>query len=61
VAEIKGYSNRVTLDPDEQSPQTGFATPFGVYLRNSLNQLLAGGYQFTIDENRITVYIAGKS
>jgi hypothetical protein len=61
VAEIKGYSNRVTLDPDEQSPQTGLATPFGVYLRNSLNQLLAGGYQFTIDENRITVYIAGKS
>jgi hypothetical protein len=61
VAEIKGYSNRETLDPDEQSPQTGLTAPFGVYLRNSLNQLLAGGYQFTMDENRITVYIAGKS
>jgi hypothetical protein len=61
VAEIKGYYNRATLDPDELSPQTGLTAPFGVYLRNSLNQLLTGGYKFTIDENRITVYIAGKS
>lgn len=61
IAELRGYSNRATLDPDDLSSQTGLTAPFGVYLRNSLNQLLAGGYQFTIDENRITVYIAGKS
>lgn len=60
AAEIGGYSNRETLDPDNQSPQTGLAAPFSVYLRNSLDQLLLGGHPFTLDEDRITIYIAGR-
>jgi len=43
-----------TLDPDRQ-------LAFGTYLRNSMDQLTTAGYEFTMDEDRITVYIAGKS
>lgn len=47
-------ADKETLDPDRQ-------LAFGTYLRNSMDQLTAAGYEFTMDENRITVYIAGKS
>ena len=47
-------SNKETLDPDGQ-------LAFGTYLRNSMDQLTVAGYEFTMDENRITVYIAGES
>lgn len=51
TATLKRYSNTETLDPDSQSA-------FGTYLRNSMDQLVAAGYDFTMDESRITVYIA---
>jgi len=48
------FADKGTLDPDGQ-------LAFGTYLRNSMEQLTSAGYEFTMDENRITVYIAGKS
>ncbi|MBO3803071.1 MAG: DUF362 domain-containing protein [Candidatus Brockarchaeota archaeon] len=52
TATLKRYANSETLDPDGQSA-------FGTYLRNSMEQLAAAGYEYTMDESRITVYIAG--
>ncbi|MGQ9513711.1 MAG: DUF362 domain-containing protein [Thermoproteota archaeon] len=54
TAKIKRYANTESLDPDGQ-------LAFGNYLSKSLDQLTAAGYEFTMDEDRITVYIAGKS
>lgn len=51
----KGQQGTDSLDPDSQSSQ------FNAYLRNSLDQLVAAGYRFTMDESRITVYISGRS
>lgn len=51
---LSPFADKGTLDPDRQ-------LAFGTYLRNSMDQLTAAGYEFTMDENRITVYIAGKS
>ncbi|MEM2057229.1 MAG: DUF362 domain-containing protein [Thermoproteota archaeon] len=52
LARLMNYRYSESVDPDNDT------SDFGNYLKKSLEQLKTAGYDFTMDANRITVYIA---
>ncbi|MCW3991932.1 MAG: DUF362 domain-containing protein, partial [Candidatus Bathyarchaeota archaeon] len=46
-------SDRITIDPDRDVP--GF---FGHWLRLSMHEMVKAGYQVTLDEDRMNVYVS---
>lgn len=53
VAKIKGYSDVSSMDPDNTRNGS-----FGHWLRLSMEELKRAGYQVTVDEDYINVYVA---
>ncbi|MCD6465266.1 DUF362 domain-containing protein [Candidatus Bathyarchaeota archaeon] len=53
VAKIKGYSGVSSMDPDN----TGSGS-FGHWLRLSMEELKRAGYQVTVDEDYMNIYVA---
>jgi len=53
VAELKGYGDRSSMDPDNLNPGS-----FGNWLRLSMNEIIRAGYQSTIEEDHMNVYIS---
>ena len=56
AAGLIGYDDTHTLDPDNID-RDGLAEAFGVWLNLSKNELVAGGYDVTTDENRMNIYV----
>ena len=57
TAHIIGYNDTHTLDPDS-TDRTGVSDEaFGIWLNLTKNEILAGGYNVTTDENHMNVYI----
>ncbi len=52
LARLMNYRYSESVDPDNDT------SDFGNYLKKSHEQLKTAGYDFTMDSNRITVYIA---
>jgi len=48
----KGYSEITAMDPDNQAQHS-----FGRWLRLSMNEINEAGYQTTVDESRMNVYV----
>lgn len=48
----KGYSNITSMDPDSLAQHS-----FGQWLRLSMNEINRVGYQTTVDENHMNVYV----
>nr|MDO8134022.1 DUF362 domain-containing protein [Candidatus Njordarchaeum guaymaensis] len=53
VAQNKGYAGASSIDPEN----TGSGS-FGNWLRLSMREITNAGYQATVDESRMNVYIA---
>ncbi|MCS7120632.1 MAG: DUF362 domain-containing protein [Nitrososphaerota archaeon] len=53
IARINGYSRTSSLDPDYAAPGS-----FGNWLRLSMQEITRSGYQATVDETRMNVYLA---
>jgi len=51
VAELKGYSDSGSMDPDNLS-----AGSFGSWLRLSMDEIILAGYQSTMDEDHMNVH-----
>jgi hypothetical protein len=56
AAEIIGYSDTHTLDPDN-TQRSGLQEAFGVYLNLSKNEILSAGYSVTASEDHMNVYV----
>jgi hypothetical protein len=48
----KGYSDTTTMDPDNLAQGS-----FGHWLRLSMDEINRAGYQTTVDESRMNVYV----
>jgi len=53
VAELNGYTGRSSIDPDNSNP--GY---FGNWLRLSMEEIRMAGYQVTVDEDHMNVYVS---
>lgn len=53
VAELKGYVGRSSIDPDNSAPGS-----FGNWLRLSMEEIRLAGYQVTMNEDHMNVYIS---
>lgn len=56
AASFVGYNDTHTLDPDN-SKRSGLVEAFGVWLNLTKNEIRAGGYNVTSDENAMNVYV----
>jgi hypothetical protein len=54
----KGYSAYSSLDPDYAPVTPGLTESFHNYLERSMNQLKNAGYQVTMNESEINVYVS---
>ena len=52
VAELRGYRDLSSMDPDNSSPGS-----FGYWLSRSMEEIRLAGYQVTMDEDHMNVYI----
>ena len=52
VAKLKGYSDLSSMDPDNTSSGS-----FGNWLTLSMNEIIRAGYQSTVDEDHMNVYV----
>ncbi|MFX0199066.1 MAG: DUF362 domain-containing protein, partial [Candidatus Hodarchaeota archaeon] len=57
AASLLGYTDTSTLDPDN-TEKNGLFEAYGVWLSLSRDELVADGYDFTNDENRMNVHVA---
>jgi len=56
VAELKGYGDLSSMDPDNTNSGS-----FGNWLRLSMNEIVLAGYQSTMDEDHMNVYVTSLS
>lgn len=56
AASLIGYNDTHTLHPDNTN-KSGMEEAFGVWLNLTKNEILAGGYNVTTDENHMNVYV----
>ena len=56
AASLIGYDDTHTLDPDN-TERSGLREAFGVWLNLTKNEIVAGGYNVTTDENHMNVYV----
>ena len=52
ASQNKGYSNTTSMDPDNLTQRS-----FGQWLRLSMDEINRAGYQTTVDENHMNVYV----
>jgi len=52
VAKIKGYSGINSMDPDSEEPGS-----FGYWLKASMHEIEKAGYQSTVDEDSMNIYV----
>ncbi|MCZ2809700.1 MAG: DUF362 domain-containing protein [Candidatus Bathyarchaeota archaeon] len=57
AAELIGYADTHTLNPDNTDPSGIWGEAFGVWLNLAKNEIVAWGYNVTIDENQMNVYL----
>ncbi len=57
TARLIGYTDVHTLDPDSSNKTGVWDEAFGVWLRRTRNEIQAAGYNVTIDENHMNVYV----
>jgi uncharacterized protein (DUF362 family) len=55
VAQKKGYSNLSHIDPENTEPRS-----FGQWLKLSMAEIKRAGYQTTLDESHMNIYISGQ-
>ena len=53
VAELEGYSDLSTMDPDNTNRGS-----FGSWLRLSMDEITRAGYQSTMDEDHMNIYVS---
>jgi len=57
TAKLKGETNTASLDPDNPNRVSGLSESFQVWLKKSMEEMLAAGYQVTMNEDRMNVYV----
>jgi len=57
TAKLKGETNTASLDPDNPNRVSGLSESFHVWLKKSMEEILAAGYQVTMNEDRMNVYV----
>ena len=57
AAQIIGYDDTHTLDPDSSDSSGVVNEAFGIWLNRTKNEMLAGGCFVTTDENHVNVYM----
>lgn len=57
TASLIGHTNVNSLDPTNTIRGSGINTAFGVWLPKSLDELSQAGYNLTMDEERMNVYV----
>jgi hypothetical protein len=57
AAHLIGYSDTHTLDPDSTDRSGVSEEAFGVWLGLTKNEITAGGYDVTSDENQMNIYV----
>jgi hypothetical protein len=57
TASLIGYTDTHTLDPDNTEKSAVSGEAFGVWLSLAKDEILAGGYNVTTDENQMNVYV----
>jgi len=55
VARINGYTEISSMDPDNVASGS-----FGDWLRLSMREIISAGYEATMDESHMNVYITNK-
>ncbi len=54
---LKYYTDKYKVDSPTMNPDIAQSQTFGIYLRESMNELNRHGYQTTIEESRMNVYV----
>ena len=57
TAKLKGETNTASLDPDNPNKVSGLTEAFHVWLKKSMEEMLAAGYQVTMNEDHMNVYV----
>jgi hypothetical protein len=57
AAQLIGYNDTHTLDPDNTDKSGVYTEAFGVWLNRTKNVFLSAGFNVTTDENNMNVYI----
>lgn len=57
TADLIGYTDTHTIDPDNTDKSGVSGEAFGVWLSRTENEIVAGGYPVTSDENKMNVYV----
>jgi len=57
TAILKGENDTASLDPDNPERVYGLTESFHVWLELSMNEMLEAGYQVTMNENHMNVYV----
>ena len=58
TAQLEGYGDTHSLDPDNTIVDSGLTEAFGVWFNHTKHELLRGGYAVTSDPNRMNVYVS---
>jgi len=58
TAKLKGETNTASLDPDNPNRVSGLSESFHVWLKKSMEEMLAAGYNVTMNEEYMNVYVA---
>jgi len=61
AANLIGYNDTHTLDPDNTDRSGVDTEAFGVWLTLTKNEIIAGGYNVTTDENHVNVYVCPRA
>jgi len=61
AAQIIGYTDTHTLDPDSADRNGVWVEAFGIWLPLAKNEILAGGYNATTDENHMNLYVLSQT
>ena len=60
AASLIGYDDTHTVDPDN-TERSGLSEAFGVWLNLTKNEIVAGGYNVTTDEDHMNVYVCARA
>lgn len=61
TAEVIGYTDIHTINPDNTDQSGVWGEAFGVWLNLSKNYMVTGGYNVTTDENHMSIYVNSDS
>jgi len=61
TASLIGYTDIHTIDPDNTDRRGVSKEAFGVWLSRTENEISAGGYQITSDENKMNVFVRSEA